>query len=247
MESRNWDLQIDNPSANWKLSDYQEYIEHQHPRPVSFGWTTQAYIPPTEVFALLRQFYGPPSAQTYYPHGEFAHFGGRNSIPDRGRLVRSFPENSEEWDPGSVLERDGVYRVANDVEYCFGTQLELEEVIAHRNDRLYFSLSGNWSPNSRAQLVVELTRDGDVLYWKSQQLSEFIPDESGLAQAHLACPIYGAVKRPDDVQMKVYLWNKQRESLSIMRAWVWSDYGNPLIYSWDHPLNDAAIEIINEQ
>jgi len=221
------------PDSLWTLSDFDQSIAMQYPRPLSYAWTTQTYIPPPEVNAILRSYYGAPSARVNYPAGEYFQYGGEGTCIDPYREI-SVLGNGEGWKV-NLAGKASEWSFPSDKTWGLAYERPLMEVADHSNDRLYFSIEGNWSKGSTFQMVVELLDEDESVYWKSISLGEWSCQDTLDCKAHLCLPLYSVDLDLEDLTFRAYLWNKGHESLKLKSARIWSDGGNYLIYGIDHP------------
>lgn len=219
---------ITNPDSTWTIADFRRFVSEAPPEGANFGWTTQYYIPPSEIIALLHDKYD-LNKKVQWSHGEWFEFRKEGHGDYQPQTITTWQE--EGWVPRS----EG--REAFDSTRVYGPTfvMPLPEIAFDINDRLFVTVKGRWDNATAAQIVVQLSDEDGVVYWNSRALSEFHSDRDTLQIAHCAMPVYGATS-DFDVDFKTFIWNSKGDNFELESMEIWSDGGNPIMYCLDHPV-----------
>jgi hypothetical protein len=231
--------EVVNPDSSWTMRDYRELILEDQGRDFIFGWTTQYYLPPFEIMAILRERFKSLKLRWSFNHGDFQCWS------DVGDTYRSAYSNSmslaspqEGW---SYSQEKVVHDSLQDYlhmsqadEWGLLFSAALDTLKCHRNAVITASIEVN-SLCQEALLVMEIVGPCGQMSWRSKRFSEFlVSDEKGMV--HISTPLSEMGDLPDGATLRTFVWNQGSCAIQLFSAEVWIDDGLKLMYALDHPL-----------
>lgn len=188
-----------------------------------------------------------PLVQSYYPNIVTLenYFNGTNYLftmkdvasPVENRQLISEIDFSGKMNKGwseipQVLIEDNRFSFNEDVEWGPSFESNLKAIVKSENDFIDVVVSLNGSDKIQdVVLVMELINEQEENYWAGFSLTK-LRDES---------MIFGGLKLADikttmNGKLKIYVWNKGKESFSIESIKIYRRKGNPFIYSLYNPI-----------
>ncbi|MBA2406633.1 MAG: glycosyltransferase family 39 protein [Chitinophagales bacterium] len=135
------------------------------------------------------------------------------------------------------------YRMDSLQEWGPGFTAPVLDLVASRYDVLNVALHvQNVNPDNKASLVMSLDKEDKPFFWQEKPLTYFIDstENSGTVVFSLSLRDVDFEGNPE---LKVYLWNKNKDEFLIDRFHVDFEAGNPLIYGLIEKVPKSSIGI----
>jgi hypothetical protein len=228
------------PDSSWTMRDYIRQIQSSSAEAAFYGWTTQYYIPPPEVFpTLLRKYPGLWDYESF-SHGEMFQLSKTGEVFEPYKNFElNIEEPSAEWNVDiSLLSGTAdstIIKVGMQSEFFLKFEANTTDLSPHKNSRIYGSFLVKSDPGCEVRAVAELRSDEKIIHRRDVKFSEFQLGED-LYWVDIATALYFANGREEANTVAIYLWNKDGQNLEIHEARIWSEGLNRNIYGLDHKL-----------
>jgi hypothetical protein len=165
---------------------------------------------------------------------------GPSSLEDTYRFmtVNGFDGDAEGWSAGidslfvdsTGFSHGTSYLVANPHEFSPGFRIPLHDCAGHKFDLVDASVSiRNLDSLNHSLLVLSLSKGEEVVEWTAAPFSDYDP---GTGEWYTVYHTFRPERhfRRHDLELKAYVWNREKESFLVDDFRVRVRPGNPIFY-----------------
>jgi len=140
----------------------------------------------------------------------------------------------------SVLIQPTGIKIDPSLAYFNLIEAGVDTLVDHKNNYLFIKLNV-FNPGDEALtslIISEISSTGITVDWRAAEFGSFVQNVSGKAT------IYKAVKLPDIMfdpgtsSLKIYIWNKNSETLYLENFEIYVTKGNPVLYGLLEEISD---------
>lgn len=220
------------------LQHFRESLDALPAGYLAIGWVN---ISDLEFFAVARELFPVVVEKQAYYTGDFYLLSRQKNnsdtllVDDRVNRVRldslSLYTNSMALGYTMLFDHDRL-RMPGWLGYTIFYEGPLAEVVENKCNYLMASIEvENPWPDYESILILEVRKNGELVYWTSKAFSEYTMSNYGRYRIHLALKLMDLDFTFTDEQLKIYLSNIDKEYYYINYFKLETLAGNPILYS----------------
>jgi hypothetical protein len=222
------------------MNSFKSFIADQSPEYEKFYLGSLHSIDPIAI-PIIREFYPTIEMRNNYFGGTTYLFSKKKDTAAEVSILdfKNTVQTGWNFDAKSIIASTALsgsnsYHITSDEEWGPNFEAPLSQVVKNENTFIDVSVKAkSTAPFIGAVLVISLEIDGETVHWVGTNLEDQTTKEQSTSEwttYHVSLKPSTKHQNNENIQLKTYLWNKEKSDFFITDFKIELRKGNPVIY-----------------